>query len=200
MISLVVNFLIFLFAYRFIRYITTPILKHSGYYKYYSPMFFTVPLFYRVLEIHIGTSWDFFKLKSANPTTIFSYLVEGLFKLAEDIESNKVHPETKIRGFIYYLNESTVKKFGFTTRKPNFFEWILFSLNYLELCILQSISYKRISIVKLDNIQIITISGKELVSYKPVFKTAYEKFQRRYAIKPIITSVTTDNERLHEVA
>ncbi|WP_169304789.1 hypothetical protein [Chloroherpeton thalassium] len=153
------------------------------------------------MEIHIGTSWDFFKLKSANPKTIFSYLVEGLYKLAEDVENKKVNPDTKIRGFIYYLNESSVKKFGFKTRKPNFFEWILFSLNYLELCILQSISYKRISLVKLDNIQIITIYGKELLKYKTVFKDAHDNFQRRYAIKPIITTSPAPNKKqLREVA
>ena len=178
---------LFLFLYRFIRYITTPFLKKIGYYKYYSPMFFTLPLSFRVLELHIGTTWDFFKLQNANPTLILSHLAEGLVNLAKAVENGQVHPESKLRGYMYYMNPNTVRKFGFNTRKLNFFEIMMFSLNYIELCILQSISYKKLMLVRLENLHILTIRAKDMVKLIPLYEHTYEKFNKRSRIKPLIT-------------
>jgi len=178
---------LFLFVYRFTRYITTPFLKRIGYYRYYSPMFFTLPLPFRVLELHIGTTWDFFKLQNANPTLILNHLAEGLVNLTKAVKEGKVHPETKLRGYMYYMNPNTVRKFGFQTRKLNLFEMLMFSLNYIELCILQSISYKKLMLVRLENVHISTIKAKDMVKLLPLYENTLLKFRKRSAIKPLIT-------------
>jgi hypothetical protein len=150
-------------------------------------MFFTLPLPFRVLELHIGTTWDFFKLQNANPTLILKYLAEGLVNLAKAVEEGKVHPETKLRGYMYYMNPNTVQRFGFHTRKLNGFEMLMFSMNYIELCILQSISYKKLTFVKFENVHISTITAKEMVALIPMYQSTYDKFNKRTTIKPLIT-------------
>lgn len=161
----------FIVLYRLLRYLTTPLARKLGIYKYYSPMFMTAPIFPRIHEIHLGTSWDFFKLERTNPKIVLIHLAKGLINLCDAIEAGKVDPEIKFKGNTHYIKEKTIAKFGFKARNLNVIEWFLFSLNYLELCLLRSIAYKRLVIVRLGNIKIMTIKGKEMVEFK-------EKYQR----------------------
>jgi len=178
MFNIIFYILLSIFTYRLLRYLTTPILKKFGLYKYYSPMFFIFPLTRNVYDIHLGTSWDFFKLKNVNPKLLLKYLAQGLVNLCDDIEKGVMPINKVFRGNTHYLNEKTVNKFGFKTRKMTPIEIFLFSLNYLELCFLQSISLKKISIVSLSSIRILTIDASDLLKNK----TRYQEYLNKLKI------------------
>ncbi len=158
--------------FRFIRYLSTPLLKKIGFYKYYSPLFCTMPFFNGHLDIHLGTSWDFFKFRKINPRTILLYLAEGLYNLSIAIKTGKVDGQKILRGNIFYLKSTTFEKFGFTSRKLNLVEYILFVQNYIELCILKSISTGKLRLVSFKNVSIVTCKASELPKYsEKIFET-----------------------------
>ncbi len=176
----------FLFIYRFTRYLSTPFLKRVGVYRYYSKMFCTVPYGVKTLEVHIGTSWDFFRLQKVNPSILLYHLAEGLKNLCAEIEAGKIAPETKIRANLYYFSEATVEKFGFKSRRPNLFEWFMFSLNYLELCLMLSISYRKLTRVRFENLKVIEGIAGELARYKMDYQRIAERLKQRESLQPIL--------------
>ena len=167
-----------LIIYRLLRYITTPIFRKTGLYKYYSPMFFTLKYMPNVYELHFGTSWDFLKLQNKNPKVLLKYLSEGLYNLCNDIESGKIGSNKILKGYIYYFKESTTERFGFHTRHLNFFEIIMFSLNYLELCLLKSIAAKKLSYIPFKNIRIHYCRAEELLIFKSKILDYYLLFNK----------------------
>lgn len=176
----------FLFIYRFSRYLSTPILKKVGFYRYYSKMFCTMPYGFKTLEVHIGTSWDFFRLQKVNPSVLLYHLAEGLHNLCAEIECGKIEPETKIRANLYYFSDATVEKFGFKPRRPNVFEWFVFSLNYIELCIMLSISYGKLTRVRFENLKVIEGVARELMLYKHEYQRIADRLRQRESIQPIL--------------
>ncbi len=176
----------FLFIYRFSRYLTTPLLKKIGVYRYYSKMFCTVPYGLKTLEVHIGTSWDFFRLQKVNPSVLLYHLAEGLKNLCAEIEAGRIAPETKIRANLYYFSEATVEKFGFKSRRPNLFEWFVFSLNYIELCLMLSISYRKLTRVRFENLKVIEGIARDLARYKTDYQRIAERIKQRESIQPIL--------------
>jgi hypothetical protein len=85
---------------RLVRFATTPLLRWLGYYTYYSPMFFTMPT-PTTLEIHLGTSYDFFH-HNPSPRLMMRYLAEGLVNLCEAIEKGQVDRHWLVKGTVYY--------------------------------------------------------------------------------------------------
>jgi hypothetical protein len=176
----------FLLFYRLSRYLTTPLLKKVGVYRYYSKMFCTAPYGFNTLEIHIGTSWDFFRLQKANPSVLLYHLAEGLHNLCVEIECGKIAPETKIRANLYYFSDATVEKFGFTPRRPNLLEWFVFSLNYIELCLMLSISYGKFARVRFENLIVIEGVASELAHHKQKYHRIAARIRQRESIQPIL--------------
>jgi hypothetical protein len=185
------GFLSFLFLYRLSRYLTTPLLKKVGVYRYYSRMFCTAPYGFKTLEIHIGTSWDFFRLQKVNPSVLLYHLAEGLHNLCAEIESGKIAPETKIRANLYYFSDATVEKFGFKPRRPNLLEWFVFSLNYIELCIMLSISYGKLTRVRFENLKVIEGVASELAHHRQEYLRIAERLRKRESIQPILLDDST---------
>lgn len=161
--------------YRFIRYITTPLFRRLNIYKYYNHVFFTVPGSMNRVEVHLGTVWDFFKMKKVNPKIFLYYTADGFYKLCEAIESGDVKNDRIYVSTICFFSDSTLTRFGFQTRKLYIREMIIFSLNYFEQCLLQSISKGRISIVDLRIVRKLIITTDELLANKESFKT-YSEF------------------------
>ncbi len=151
---------------RLIRFLTTPILKKIGIYHYHSPMFFTVALSENLYEIHLGTSWDFFRTQNINPRLQIIYLAQGLLNLCNKIEKGRISPKAIFKGNIFYLKQSSINKFGFNIRNLNFFESLLCFLNIVEASILLSISYRRFSIININNFKVIYFTAFELLSNK----------------------------------
>lgn len=170
MLYVLVSILTILLIWRILRFITTPLFKKIGIYQYHSPMFFTISLTSRLYEIHLGTSWDFFKMQKINPKLQLIYITQGLLNLCEKIEAGFIKPRAIIKGNTYFLKGSTAQRFGFEIKNLNYFEKILTFFNIIEVSILMSISYKRISIVKLNNFKIIYISASNLVKNKDKYR------------------------------
>jgi len=155
-------------AFRIIRFLSTPILRKSGFYRYYSSMFFTMPLFYKYHEIHLGTSWDFFRMQKVNPRTIMIKLAEGLLNLIDSIEKGKTDGKIIYKGNTHYLNEKTARIFGFNVRNMNLFETIMFFISFFEHLLLSSLSHRKFHIIKLEKVKIVTIRAEKLIQYKPL--------------------------------
>lgn len=165
---LLVVFLIIII--RLFRFITTPILKFVGFYKYYSPMLMTVPLPFNIYDIHLGTSWDFLRISETHPRKMIRFILEGFVNIANDIENGKIKPNKSFRGNTFYLKESTIIRFGFRTRKMNLIETLLFILNYAELCLLNSIYKKRFYLIPTGNIMIVTFNANDILANKRKFE------------------------------
>jgi len=171
-------------VFRLLRFYTTPLLKKIGYYKYFSPMFFAAPLTPTKMDIHLGTSWDFFKLEENNPKMILYYVAEGLLTLCTRMENGDIKPNTIFRGNIHYLKDSTVQKFGFKTRKLNYFELVLFGISYLEICFLKSVAKRKIVMHKVQNVKIAYSTGYEILIHKQQITKSYYRLKTIFD-KPI---------------
>lgn len=186
-----------IFLFRLLRYVSTPLLKKTGYYKYYSTMFFTMPLGPKLLDIHLGTSWDFFRLQKKNPKLTLFYLAEGLINLSDAIERGEIHPKTYLKGNVFYLKESTISKFGFKTRRMNAWEFFLFCINVFELSILYSIVHGKISIVPINSVHEIYIYAEDLPAHKPKFMQYYERMNpARISTKRDKNQIESDTKQI----
>lgn len=165
--------------YRFLRYITTPLARKLGIYKYYNDVFFTVPGSMDRVEVHLGTAWDFFKMKKVNPKIFLYYTAEGL----QTMRSNrKGRSEKRSCICLYHMlfTDSSLTKFGFRTRKLYIREMIIFSLNYFEQCLLQSLSRGRISVVDLRIVRKLTLTTEDLIANKDNFKLYADMLKPQY--------------------
>jgi hypothetical protein len=168
----------FIATFRIVRFLTTPFLKKIGFYKYYSPMFMTMPLGRNYYDLHLGTSWDLLKRTDLNPRLIITHLAEGLICLSEAIEKNQISMNSKFKGNTFYLNGKSIERFGFSTRKMNWFEFILFVINYTELCILNSIVKKKLYFVPWKNVLIVTCSAKDIIANKVKYISILDLMER----------------------
>jgi hypothetical protein len=100
------------------------------------------------------------------PRIMLKFLAVGLLNLCDHIEQGNIKTNTIIRGNTYYMSERTLIRFGFEVRNMNVWEWILFMQNYPELCLLQSLSYRRFSLVSLKNAKIVTVKAEHLLARK----------------------------------
>lgn len=167
---------VYLIAYRLLRYLTTPLFRRLGFYRYYSPMLFTVRFNQRLYEIHLGTPWDFFlKRNRAKPSRILGFLAAGLHQLCLAIERGELKADCEFRGMVHYLNRESMSRFGFHLRRPNRLEYVLFSLGYLELCLLTTIAHRKLTLIRLSDLWVINFSAAELM----VHKDHYEQLSRK---------------------
>jgi len=120
-------------------------------------------------EIHFGTSWDFLKVHSITPRYFIIQLAHGLLKICNDIECNKLNPETKFKAYSYFLKEGTIKKIGFKWRRYNFAEYVIFFISYIEAITLKSIANKKFSLINIKNIKVLTTTGKDILDNKQFY-------------------------------
>lgn len=153
---------------RFIRFITTPILKYLGIYQYHSDLFMTVKVAPKLYEIHLGTSWDFIFHSRINPTSLKISVLDGLLELCEKIELGKFPADAILKGNPYFLKSSSLSRFGFKERKLNVLEYFLTLLSFLESTILLSLSRRELRFANINNNRIVYIKASELVQHKPM--------------------------------
>jgi hypothetical protein len=153
--------------FRLLRFLTTPLLRAMGVYRYYSPMFFTMPLGRKVLDMHLGTAWDFLWLRDRSTATMLRYLAEGLLAMCDAAERGEVMPHQHLRGTMYFLSPSTMEKFGFRVRRMRWYETLAFVLNYVEVCVLHSVIKRRLCWVDMRCVRIVETSLAELIEQRP---------------------------------
>ncbi len=129
-------------------------------------MFFTQPFGRGRLELHLGTTWDFFSQRSVSQQILLTHLGSGIKGLVDAVKNGEVHPTTKLRGTMYFLSNTTLESLGFRVRKPLPLEYIAFAANYIELCLLSSIVKHRISFVDIRRVRMINATAADLVAHE----------------------------------
>jgi hypothetical protein len=170
MIEFVVLFSVAIILYRFLRFITTPWLRKLGVYRYYRRFFFIVR-FGRLNEIHLGTSWDFFRACEVTPRRILLDVLDGLLDLCDDTERGIFSWDSSFRGYTYYFKPQTLRRFGFTVRPLNLAETFLFALGLMEMAILNCISHRRWVIFPFHRVYIVQFTAKQLSSQRNALTT-----------------------------
>ncbi len=166
-------------AYRLFRWITTPIFKLMGVYAYYSPMMFTVPFGPRTLELHVGTTWDFFQQANLTEQQIILHLAKGLLGLLEAADNGVIPKTMKLRGTVYYFRTDTLRRFGFRSRRMNPIETFVFLLNWLELCLLHSIIKRRIAMVHLSSVRVVNATVEEIGRYRDHIRHLVDRLETK---------------------
>jgi hypothetical protein len=178
-LRIVGTFLCFLVLYRFARYLSTPLLRKLGFYRYYSPLFFTMPLFGRTLDIHLGTLWDIQRLGRFNAAVVLLHLSEGLLRLGDDVAAGRIHPDTVLRGSTYFLGAGTLARFGFTSRPPTAGELTLFFLSVLEISLIQSVARRRFVLVPVQNLRIVTCRAEVPLRHRAGLERVAARLRRK---------------------
>lgn len=151
------------FLFRLLRWITTPLLRYMGFYRYYAPLFFIQPFGNNRVELHLGTTWDLMKAQRLTPQAIMSSLVMGISGLVADAKRGRLQPALKVRATTYFLSESTLQRFGFSVRRPNILEYLAFIGNYAEVCLLRSIVAGRPQLIDLRRVRMAETTVQTLV-------------------------------------
>jgi hypothetical protein len=132
-----------------------------------------MPWFGGMRDIHMGTSWDFIRLRTKNSRVMLMQLSAGLLQLIKEIENGKIDPNVKFRGNSHFLNEATLRKLGFVFRNPNPIENFLFFLTYMEDCFLRSLSAGKILLIPSRNNKIIYFTAEDLIEKKSRIEAIY---------------------------
>lgn len=169
-----------LFIFRFLRFISTPLLRSVGFYRYYSPLLMAIPILPGIRDIHLGTSWNHLRLrKKLNQRLVMQYLMVGLLRICDEVEAGRVSPDLLLRGSTHFMSEKSLLRFGCKVRSLNWYEWLLFLQNYPELCLLQSITYGRFSLVSFRHTKTMTVSAGELLANRQEVLRALALVSRR---------------------
>lgn len=150
---------------------SSPVLKVSGYFVYYSPMLLGI-ISKKKLDLHNGTTFDYFlNMKLIDSGTkarykILSYYVEGLLNIISEIETGKIDSSIQIEGTSYFFSENTANKFGFKLQKPLFNYYFNFIFNFVDLCFMYSYSKAKFSVPNIFSIKRAVTTADELCKRK----------------------------------
>lgn len=139
-----------------------------GFYRYYSPLLFTVPIPGKT-ELHLGTSYDFL-FWAESPRSTLAFLAEGLLGLCGAAERGEIPRQEVIEGTVCFLSEPTLKRFGFQTRLPGPMQFLFVLANYPELSLLQSIAKRCFAPVRLSHVRRVTTTPERLIQQKRVLE------------------------------
>lgn len=165
---------------------STPLMRVSGYFIYYSPMLVGIKS-KKKLDLHNGTTFDYFlnmKFKDKGTQArykILGYYVEGLLNIISEIESGKINSELPIEGTSYFFSENTAVKLGFTIQKPVFNYYFNFIFNFVDLIFMYSYSKGKLSIPHIFSIKRAVCSPAELCKRKDYFISLMNVLKSRIA-------------------
>ncbi|MCU0329830.1 MAG: hypothetical protein MUC47_02505 [Candidatus Kapabacteria bacterium] len=152
--------------FRLVRFLSTPLLRAIGFYRYHSPMFFTMPFGAKTLDMHLGTTWDFMQLRDRSVPTMFRHVCSGLLDICDKVEAGQIAADVRLRATMYFLSAERLQRFGFTCRRMNVAETVAFLANYAEVCFLQSLMKQRICLINIRDVRIVTVRGSELLQQR----------------------------------
>jgi len=164
----------------------TPILTLLGVYKYYSPLLLVYSPNAVKYDIHMGTSFDYLwvmhwhdrGLKARKK--IWSYFLEGLVNIMEEIEAGRLPETVKIEGTSYFFSAKTAQRLGFVLEKPSFSYRVNLVINYIDLWWMYSFAQNRVAFPKVFNARKAVISGKDLVQRKAQFEKLIQRLQNEH--------------------
>jgi len=175
----------------FIHFCMAPLLKLTGFFRYYSPMLLTVKTGNCKMEIHNGNMFDYFsKMKWKQKgrearEKIMTYYLTGLLQITEDIELGKLSVKTSLTGVSYFFSEKTVKKMGFSFARVNLFHKILFIFDYINLFVMYSFSKGKFAFPSVFKLKKVKISAKKLLDSKARIIELLVLLKKRNLLKEI---------------
>jgi hypothetical protein len=167
-----------LFYFLFIVYVPvaqftfTPFFKLVGVYQYYSPMLLGYMANDKQIDLHSGTSFDYFFLfrKVSKGTEwrnrVLAWQIEGLLQLIDQIENKCIPATVNIVGTSYFFNDRTLHKLGFEMQEPSIFYKLNLYLNFIDLLWMYSLSKGQFSFPNLQKTTKAQIKGHDLVLRK----------------------------------
>jgi hypothetical protein len=167
-----------LFYFLFIVYVPvaqfafTPFFKLVGVYQYYSPMLLGYMANDKQIDLHSGTSFDYFFLfrKVSKGTEwrnrVLAWQIEGLLQLIDQIENECIPATVNIVGTSYFFNDRTLHKLGFEMQEPSIFYKLNLYLNFIDLLWMYSLSKGQFSFPNLQKTTKAQIKGHDLVLRK----------------------------------
>jgi hypothetical protein len=161
------------------QFLFTPIYKLTGGYTYYSPMLLGYMANDKQIDLHSGTSFDYLfvlrKIKSGTPlrNKIMLYHLEGLLKIINLIEDEKIPGSVNIIGTSYFFNDRTLKNLGFELEKATLFYRINLIINFIDLFWMYSLSKGKLSIPSVWDAKKASIIGDKLIAQKMKLENLY---------------------------
>ena len=151
-------------------FLSTPIMTLTKKYNYVSPMLMYIKKNDETLELHSGTSFDYlFLIKNIRPgiywrNKMLQYYINGLIKILEKIKNDEISKTAIIKGTSHFMENSIIKKLGFTIDDPEPIDKIGFFIDYLDLVWMNSLSKGQIHFPKFNNFKKAKISGEQLLN------------------------------------
>lgn len=165
----------------------TPFFTLIGIYKYYSPMLLGYMVTDKLIDLHSGSSFDFFfvmrKYKPGNEVRnrLLIFHLEGLITIIRLIENKNIPESIHIVGTSYFFNDRTLHKMGFDILNPSIFLRLNLFVNFIDLVWMYSYSKGKFAIPKIGNAKKARISGAKLLDNKMVIEELYTKMKRKTA-------------------
>jgi hypothetical protein len=172
---------LFLIYLPIMQFTTTPIFRLTGIYKYYSPMLLGYIPNDVQIDLHSGSSFDyFFVMKKFKPgletrNKMIIFYLEGFLNIIEDIENGVTPKSVNIVGTSYFFNKRTLSKLGFEIEQASVFYRVNLLANFIDLIWMYSISKGYFSIPKIWIASKASIKGENLVDKKDIIKELHRK-------------------------
>lgn len=166
----------------------TPFLKLVGVYQYYSPMLLGYMANDKQIDLHSGTSFDYFFLfrKVSKGTEwrnrVLVWQIEGLLQLIDRIENNCIPATVNIIGTSYFFSERQLSNLGFQTETATLFYRFNLFINFIDLFWMYSLAKGKLAFPAVWCAKKARISGDTLVAQKTKFEGLYQKLKVKQAI------------------
>ena len=166
---------------------SSPVMRVSGYFIYYSPMLLGIKS-KKKLDLHNGTTFDYFlnmKLKDKGAKAryiILSYYVEGLLNIISEFESGKLDSSLQIEGTSYFFSDNTALKLGFKLQKPLLNYYLNFILYFVDLCFMYSYFKGNFSVPDIFSNKRAVTTADELCKRKDYLKSLLKTLNSRIKI------------------
>ncbi|WP_298419404.1 hypothetical protein [uncultured Kordia sp.] len=167
-------------------FLTSPIMTLTKKYKYVSPMLLYIDKKNAILELHSGTSFDYISImKNIRPgmywrNKMLQYYINGLSVIVKKIKNGDIAKNTTIKGTSHFMENSIIKKLGFTTVDPEPIDKVIFVLDYLDLIWMNSFSRGKIHFPKFSSLKKAEILAEELLNSENELKK-YQEFLKNKA-------------------
>jgi hypothetical protein len=110
---------------------------------------------------------------------MLQYYIEGLSKIVVKIKNGEIAETSKIKGTSHFLENSIIRKIGFTIVEPEPIDKVGFFLDYLDLVWMNSLSKGKIQFPEFSSLKKIEISGKQLMKSESKLNEYKEYFNNK---------------------
>lgn len=184
--------LLVLFA-PFLTFLSTPLLRVTGAFKYYSALFLTFGETPKRFEIHSGLGIDYLLFLRGVPPgkamkqTVLGFYLQGLLNIAAKVETLPNPAAVKIVGTSWFFSDRSVERMGFTVSRGGWFHLVNLLFNFIELTILNSLTAGRVALPNVFRVKQASMNGQDLLAHRAYIQRLYER-------------MATDRNRVFEVA